>query len=166
MIFFHIGLVGLSAQGSKGTSLALLRRRSCPHFFNYWVFRLYKHQIPTHSKRAPTLVLSRAPPIVLPRALAFGANKLSKFRQFHRVWGESVKGIKNMWRTGVTQPPFQPRRLSTQVTSPTMNNKKIGGGVRARICRTSPRLHFGQEKVKLASCTSGCLESCDFPSGV
>jgi hypothetical protein len=73
-----------------------------PIFFNYWVFRLYKHRIPTHSKRgAPLLYYPGVAPIVLPCEIASGANKLSKFRQFHRALGEGVKGCQNMCRTGV-----------------------------------------------------------------
>ena len=73
---------------------------------------------------------------------------------------------------GSTQLHCQPTRPSTQVTGPEMNNiinnnnNKLVVGSEIAFVVISSRLHLRQEKVELDSCTSGCLESCDFPSGV
>jgi hypothetical protein len=83
---FRIGLVGLNALAWPWFVGARV-----PKFFLWGGYRLYKHRIPMHPKHGPPLLYypSVAPPIALPRALAFGANKL---QHFCSAAGEGVKG--------------------------------------------------------------------------
>ena len=130
-----------------------------------------------HPKRGPPLLYHPGvAPLVLPCELVFGVKLISLISSdiFIMRREKVLRVVKTCGGRGSTQPHCQPRRPSTQVTGPEMNNNNnnhnhnnnLVVGLEPAFVVISPRLQLRQEKVKLASCTSGCLESCDFPSGV